>query len=48
LGLGSREKIIIQIAPDFGSPVVLKKVRILIVCKSFFKIAGEPKDKQGG
>jgi hypothetical protein len=27
-------------------PVALKKVRILIVCKSFFNAAGEPKDKQ--
>jgi hypothetical protein len=29
-------------------PVVLKKVRILIVCKSFFNAAGETKDKQDG
>jgi hypothetical protein len=38
LGLGPRKKIIIHIAPDFGSPAGLKKVRILVVCKSFFTI----------
>jgi hypothetical protein len=37
-----------HIAPDFGSSAVLKKVRILIVCKSFFNTAGGAKDKQDG
>jgi hypothetical protein len=32
--------------PDFGSPAALKKVRILVVCKSFFNAAGGPKDKR--
>jgi hypothetical protein len=46
--LGPWKKIIIHIAPDFGSPAGLKKVRILVVCKSFFNTAGGPKDKQDG
>ena len=44
----AEEKINYPYCAGFWFACIVKKVRILVVCKSFFNDAGGPKDKQDG